>query len=208
MKKTAKPFALFLFLTLSAGPSFSAPTDSAGGMKFYRYINDKGVKVLNHTIPPKYAQKGYEIVNAKGQLLKRVAPAPTAEELAKAASERQIRERFLELNRRYKNTEEIESAKKRRLSNINTNIAILEANISNLMTQISNHQKNAANFEREGRSVPASLLQKIQVAKAELAVAKDSLKIRQKEYQSVQDQFNIDLADFVKGEAISKRRTH
>lgn len=200
MTRMIKTLTLTIVTAISV--SLAAVSYSDEGRNYYRYVNDEGVKVLDHSIPPEYAQKGYEILNSAGQVIKVVPPAPTDEDIAKAESERLLRERYYDLQRRYKTVDEIESAKRRRLASIDTNISILRGNISGLNTQLENYTTDAAGFEREGRQVPQALMQKIADARAELAVAKDLLKIRQDEYKNVQQQFNDDLTAFVKGSTL------
>ncbi len=168
----------------------------------YRYKNDEGVKVLNHTIPPKYAQKGYEVLSRSGQFIRKVAPAPTDGDIAKENSERMLREKFTILQRRFSSPQDIEDAKRRRLANINTNISIVRGNMGGINTRIENLMRQAADAERAGRTVPPTLLQQLGDAKAELEVAEASLKARLEEYQTVSDRFDSDLATFALGSAL------
>jgi len=171
---------------------------------YYRYLNKDGVKVLNHSIPPEYTQSGYEVLNASGQVVKVVPPAPSPDEVAKNAAEREAREIYARLSRRYSSVEEIESAKQRRLRNINTNISILNGNISGLQNAIQKIMSQAAEYERRGAAVPEPLLQKLGDTRAELKIADEILDIRKSEYQEVIDKYDIDIAAFGTGEALEK----
>ncbi len=169
----------------------------------YRYENDKGVNVLNHTIPPQYAQKGYEILSTAGQLIRRVDAAPTDGAVAKENSVRMLREKYAILKRRYSSPEDIEAAKRRRLANINTNISILRGNIGGINIRIDNLRSQAADSERSGRDVSSALLTQLRDTKAELSVSEDALSLRLEEYQAVSDQYDGDLATFALGSAMS-----
>ena len=48
---------------------------------YYRYTNEEGNTVLNHTLPPEFAQKGYEVVTASGHVVKVVEAVPDQSEL-------------------------------------------------------------------------------------------------------------------------------
>lgn len=187
---------------------FSASTafaDGAGGV-LYRYTDEEGVKVLNHTIPPEYAQQGYEIINRHGQVIKVVPPAPSDGEVAQAVAERRLRERYEILKRRYSNVKEIERAKKRRLDNLNTNIAILKGNISGAKTRIENIMGKAAETERSGLVVSEGLLQQLEDAKAELSIAESALKTRLEEQEEISNRFEQDLTTFVAGSELEQKQ--
>jgi len=171
---------------------------------YYRYINEDGVKVLDHSIPPEYAQTGYEVLNASGQVVKVVPPAPSADEIARNAIEREIQERYARLKRRYSSTDDIESAKQRRLRNISTNISILNGNINTLSAQIEGITSKAADFERRGEKVPKKILDDLAAVRVELAIAEELLQIRNTEHQEVISKFDQDILAFAKGEAMEK----
>jgi len=171
---------------------------------YYRYINKEGVKVLDQSIPPEYAQSGYEVLNASGQVVKVVPPAPSEEELERNALERETQEKYARLKRRYSSSEAIESAKQRRLKNIDTNITVLKGNITSLNNHMDELMSQAANAERQGRKVPQHLLDKMQNTRDELAVAKELLGIRKHERQEVIDKFDEDKRWFSRGEALEK----
>jgi len=160
--------------------------------------------VLDHYIPPEYAQDGYEVINASGQVVKVVPPAPSEEDLARNAAEREIQEVYARLKRRYSSAKEIESAKQRRLKNINTNISILNGNISGLNNQIEKIMSKAASFERKGSTVPENLLQQLIDVRAELAIADELMQIRQAEYEDVITKYDEDISAFSKGVALDK----
>ncbi len=171
---------------------------------YYRYINEDGVKVLDQSIPPEYAQSGYEVLNASGQVVKVVPPAPSEEDVERNAAEREAQQLYARLKRRYSSAQEIEEAKLRRLKNIDTNIAILKGNITSLKRGIDNQMSKAADLERRGASIPKNMLDKLDSTRAELSVAEELLDIREKEHEEVTEKFDRDKANFVKGEALEK----
>jgi uncharacterized protein YeaO (DUF488 family) len=173
---------------------------------YYRYVDDRGVRVLNDSIPPEYVQKGYEVVNISGDVLKVVPPTPDAETLARKEAEAKLREEFERLNRRYSSLADIHAAKERKLETIDTNITIVRGNISGLEAQIESLMAQAADVERAGREVPQPLLQKLGDTRAELATTKELLAARLKEYKEVAAQFDADMATFVRGKELAKAK--
>lgn len=190
--KYSKPL---LLLALALG--FYLPFGAAAEEYLYRYENEEGVMVLNHTIPPEYAQQGYEILSVTGQVVEVVEPAPTDGDIAKENALRILEEKFEVLKRRYSSIEEIEKAKTRRLKHLDTNIAILRGNISSIQTRIDNLMSDAADVERSGRDVPEMLLRQIKDAKTELSVAESQLEQRLDEYQETSDRYDSDMATFI-----------
>lgn len=173
---------------------------------YYRYVNDKGVQVLNHSIPPEYAQKGYEIVSVSGEVIKTVEPMADADARARKEAEAAIHKEYRRLERRYSSLKEIEAAKQRRLDTLDSNIAILRANINSLEVQIETLMEQAADVERSGREVPEAHLRKLADTRAELAATKDLLGLRLGEYQKTADKFDQDMALYTKGKELARKR--
>lgn len=156
---------VLLFLTTTA-LSVEAST------RYYRYINDQGVTVMDSRIPPEYVKNGYEVVTINGRVLEVVPPAPSEEEKEERAAERrraaELEEMDRYLLRRYSSVEDIEAARERRMATFEASMAILRGNASNLESQIENLQERAANMERSGRAVPQSILDNLRDLQVEL----------------------------------------
>ena len=170
------------------------------GNLFYRYVNEQGIQVLHDTIPPEYAQKGYEILHASGTVLKVIPPAPSEEEAEGLRRQRELKEALArwdeELLRRYSSVRDIEAAKKRKLAQVQTSIDILRSNISGLKTQIATQQSKAADAERLGREVPAQVLIALTNLEAELRLTEDQLAQRHVQYAEVEEKYENDKERF------------
>lgn len=174
--------------------------DSANAQgKLYRYLDDDGVKVIASSIPPKFVSRGYEVLNASGQVIKVVAPAPPPEDLVRVEQERALLEDYEMLARRYSSVDEIISARDRRLAHLDANVAILKANIGNLNNQIEDLMARAASSERAGRSVPPQMLTSLADIRAELATTENMLQMRMEEQQEIFAKFDADIELFKKG---------
>lgn len=176
---------------------------SADSLTLYRYKNEQGVVVMHHSIPARYAQKGYEVINSSGKVLKVIPPAPNEEEIEAASQQRQILSQYEVLKRRFSNTDEIERAKQRKLENIDTNISILKGNINNLEVRINELISRAAKFERTGKKVPSVILKQIDDTKAELKISRDLLNNRKQEYEEVAQKYDQDIKTYLFGENLS-----
>lgn len=181
---------LLIAVTLTA-----AATD-----RYYRYVNDDGVTVLDSRIPPKYVKKGYEVVTASGQVLQVIPPTPSAEELEKLAAQRKQEARMAEwdeyLLRRYSSVADIESARERKLADFDASMSILRGNASNIEAQIQGVEARAADLERAGRSVPEILLENLQTLQIELDKAKQQIKSRLLEKQELEKRFDSEIRRF------------
>lgn len=179
-------------------------------LKYYRYVNKDGVKVISHTIPPEYAQKGYEVMTHTGQVIEVVAPAPDPEdaqaELEKRAAERALMAEYELLARRYSDVEDIYASRDRRLAHLDATIAILRSNIGNLHGQIDGLMSKAAQSERSGREVSEQILSNIEEIKAELATTELKLQTRIEERAGIHDEFESDAKLLLKGKALEESR--
>lgn len=177
-------------------------------MKYYRYINKDGVKVISHTIPPEYAQKGYEVITHTGKVLEVVPAAPDPEELkqqeAERAKERELMAEYEVLARRYSSATEIYAARDRRLAHLDANIAILRSNIGNINGQVENLMRKAAEVERSGRDVPPQILQSLEETRAELGSTEETLRARLAEHEQIHDEYDKQVELFKRGKALEE----
>lgn len=198
-----------IHLLLPAGLAFCLSlfmSNSWGQLQYYRYVNKDGVKVISHSIPPEYAQKGYEVITHTGQVVQVVPPAPEPEdrqaELEKRAAERALLAEYEVLARRYSAVEDIYSARDRRLAHLDATIAILRSNIGNLNGQIDDLMSKAAEAERSGREVPKNILSSIEEIKAERATTEDKLQRRITEHDSIHAEYDKAVELFKQGSAL------
>lgn len=140
-----------------------------GSAEVYRYLNDKNLPVLDRQgVPTQYIDKGYEVLNEQGRVIKVIPPAPSAEERKRLAADKARANSDAQLMRLYSTEEDIDRALQRKLAEIEGLIAIANGNKQSLRSQQAALQSQAAELERSGREVPDNLIEKI-----------DNLKVRQ-----------------------------
>ena len=180
----------------------SADVGAADKREMYRYTNKDGVKVLNYTIPPEYAQGGYEVVNRHGDVVRVVEPGLDAlgiEEQRRLSAEKEAEMKWdRDLLKRYSSVADVESAKSRRLAEINTSLAILRGNIVSLDSQIAREQSKAASRERRGQDVPEAILTNIKNFKIERSATERMIENRLSDFNEVASRFDRDIDRFVK----------
>ncbi|WP_196766727.1 DUF4124 domain-containing protein [Stutzerimonas stutzeri] len=154
--------------------------------ELYRYVDDKGVVVLDrHGVPPQFIGRGYEVLNDQGRVTQVVPPAPTAQERQLLLEAKARAETDAQLLRLYASVADVERAKARRLSELDSIIGITRGNLQSLRAQQANLQSQAANHERAGRKVPEQLLVQIDnLAKEQASLKRDVERYRQTRKQA------------------------
>lgn len=159
---------------------------TAAQAELYRYVDDKGVVVLDrHGVPPQFIGRGYEVLNDQGRVTQVIPPAPTAQERQRIQEAKARAETDAQLLRLYASVADVERAKARRLSELDSVIGITRGNLQSLRTQQANLQSQAANHERAGRKVPEQLLVQIDnLAKEQASLKRDVERYRQTRKQA------------------------
>lgn len=142
----------------------------ASAADIYRYLNDKNLPVLDRQgVPPQFIEKGYQVLNEQGMVVKVVPPAPSAAERKRMVEEKARASSDAQLMRLYSTQEDIDRALERKLAEIEALIEITNGNKLGLRSQQTALQSQAAELERSGREVPPDLIVKIENLKLEQA---------------------------------------
>lgn len=154
-----KPRLVCLLLSLVISPFTAIQAADAPQPLLYRYVDSRGVTVLDRQgVPPEYVAKGYEVLNAQGRVVKVVPPPPTADEIHQAQAKKAQASADAQLLNLYSNVEDVDRAKARKLSELDALIALAQGNLKGLDTQQALLQGQAADLERAGKAVPQSLI--------------------------------------------------
>jgi hypothetical protein len=134
----------------------------SGAAELYRYVDDKGVTVLDRQgVPPEFIGKGYEVLNEQGRVIRVIPPAPSREEMQRQLDEKARASSDAQLLRLYTSVEDVDRALERKLAELDGLIGVARGNQQSLRTQQANLQGQAAEYERAGREVPAHLVAQI-----------------------------------------------
>lgn len=186
-----------LLLNLLAVPAVCAAQPGAGQavtVELYRYVNDKGVTVLDRQVPPEYIGKGYEVLNKQGRVVKVVPPAPSVEEVQKRLSAEAKAGSDAQLLRLYASVEDVDRARERKLAELDSLIGVARGNLQSLRTQQANLQSQAADDERAGRQVPTHLVAQIDNLKAEQQRLRKDIQRYQENRKQAEATFAADRA--------------
>lgn len=187
-------FILLLANVLAYTPAY------AQSKTLFRYYNDQGSKVISDAIPPKYAVKGYEIINSSGQVIQVIPPEPSAEEKAQFQQEKAEKRRLekwdKELLSRYSSVDDIEATKLRRVKGIENSIFSLRLTLKNISETIKFYQAEAATHERQGEDISTDTLSSIErLQKDRDFIEAEILRKESSKLQTVNN-YNKDIARF------------
>ncbi|WP_437880065.1 DUF4124 domain-containing protein [Pseudomonas sp. LRF_L74] len=160
----------------------------------YRYVDGKGIVVLDSMVPPQYMEKGYEVLNEQGRVVKVVPPAPSLEERKRMQQEKSRAGSDIQLLRLYSSVADVDRARDRKLAELSGVIDVAKANVQSLRIQQNNLLSQAADMERSGREVPEHLLAQIDNLKAEQASAEQDILRFQKNQADAAASFAADRA--------------
>lgn len=171
--------------------------------ELFRYINDDGVVVISSNLPPRFASRGYAVIDSRGRVLREVPRQLTAEEVrARQAqevaleAERQAAERRRaqdeELLRLYGSPEEVSRAGDRRIDSIEAHIASMRAATARLRSQQSTLEVQAAERERAGRPVPEHILTSLERIQGQLQERYEEISVREEEIERSRESFDRD----------------
>ena len=166
---------------------------SAEAAELYRYINDKGVTVLDRSVPPQFVSRGYEVLDRDGRV-KQVVPAalsPEERQAQRDAEQARQRQRTADetLLRLYSSVTDLDRAHSRQVQQIEGLIATAEAGLLTLQSQRDDVQSRAASQERAGREVDAQLLRQLDHIESERGRLERQIANSRQEIESVNTAF-------------------
>jgi hypothetical protein len=179
----------------------------ASGGTFYKFKDENGELVITSSIPPEKAKFGYEIIDKNGRVIETIDGELSEEGLSelqqkqrKEKEEKELeskrQEYDLSLVRRYSFAADIEAEKKRKLAELKATLSIVKGNLNSIRTELDGVYSQAANIEREGKNMPAALQKKISELEAALISTEDLYKIRQKNIEEVDLEYERAIARF------------
>lgn len=176
---------------------------AAAASELFRYINDDGVVVISSNLPPRFASRGYSVIDSRGRVLREVPRQLTADEVrarqaqeAALEGERQASERRRaqdeELLRLYGTPVEVSRARDRRIESIEANIASIRAGMARQRSQQSDLEAQAAELERAGRPVPEHVVTALGRIDGQLQERYAEISMREEEIERTRESFDRD----------------
>jgi hypothetical protein len=166
-------------------------------VEMYRYVNDKGITVIDRLgVPPQYIGKGYQVLNDQGRVIREVPPAPTAAEIEQRKADAARASSDQQLMRMYTSVDDVDRARDRKLAELDGLASVAKGNLQSLKMQQANLQARAADQERAGRQVPDDLVAQLSNLRSdEQRLQQDIARYQQLRIQA-QNSFAADRARF------------
>jgi len=188
-----------LFLSLAVCCAASVHADDNPGIVLYRYVDSRGVMVLDRQgVPTEYAGKGYEVLNQRGRVIQVVPPALTVDQAreaqAAAEAEKAQASADMQLVHLYSSVSDVDRARNRKLAELDALISVAQGNVQALGSQQDSLQGQAADQERAGRQVPQALLDQLDDLREQQQNAKGSIERYQEARQQANEEFAQDRA--------------
>lgn len=174
----------------------------------YRYKNDVGGTVVDWRVPPEFAGRGYEVLNAQGQVIEVVPRQLSSGELQnKDLVKRLQQEAKLERARlakwdkflllRYSTVEDIDAARDRALRDLKIRLSILASNQRTARNRLESVLARVADMERRGDVPLEQDLDAIAALRADIANTGRAIKEREAQVLEVTDSFDEDRSRFI-----------
>ncbi|HCJ39051.1 MAG TPA: hypothetical protein DHV35_03900 [Halieaceae bacterium] len=194
------PIALFVAMLLV---SVSTQADN-----LYRYKNNVGGTVVDWRVPPEFAGRGYEVLNAQGQVVEVVPRQLSSGELQNKDLVKRLQQeatverarlakwdKFLLL--RYSTVEDIDAARDRALRDLKIRLSILASNQRTARNRLESVLARVADMERRGDVPLEQDLDAIAALRADIANTGRAIKEREAQVLEVTDSFDEDRSRFI-----------
>ena len=143
------------------------------------------------------AQLGYQVVNARGDVLRTVKPALSEEEYAKLSAEREAAKRQAKADRelliKYRDLKEIEESRERTLADIVYKRDVAKANLEISIQELARLTRTAADLERKQQPVTDTLKRSIETTREEIRIRRQDIK--QLEQDKIDAEAEYDAAE-------------
>lgn len=172
----------------------AAPPGASKGVaaQFYRYRNDQGVLVIDKSIPPELARKGYDIVTGAGQLIQKVEPSEAIDvqeiQRQKEQSANQARE-DAKLRKLYSSPADAERLRDRQMDAVTLKIDFAKGQVQQTTNKRRLEMEQAARMERKGGAVPQQTRDNIERLTRQIAEQEAKVQVLEQDRERIRAEF-------------------
>ena len=182
-----------ILVTLSSAP--------VQAQNLYRYVNEEGNTVLSGSLPPNYADKGYEIIDKSGRVIQFVSPKLSQQQLQaleveadalrrQAAQEQRDRELLL----LYGSAREARDALNRQMDVIKGQLALSDAEGNRLRFTLKQKQEQISKLRQFDRKPPEQLTDSVETIRGEIRKNRQKTSDQLASMEDVRQRFLSDIA--------------
>ncbi len=186
----------------------------AGDVYYYRYKDADGYQVITSTLPADVADKGYEVISPRGNVIKTIKPAKTPEEIAadkQALEEKRQAELKAEENKKneerqakkddillksFTTEEDIIRSRDEKIASIVVLEQIMNENITRLNKQLNDANNAKDNYVKTGQVVPEPLKKTIADSERQIKENEAFLQRKKVEKDNIQVKYEGLIARF------------
>lgn len=173
-------FLVAIACALSTLPLVLEAATGSGIATRYKWKDAQGSMHFSDTLPPEALQMGYDVVNAQGVVVRHVDRPRTAEErkadALAAAAQAETKQRAVaaaaadhQLLATYPTENDLAAVHQDRLDAIDKALSNIRVSLADQEKGLDEQLAHAATFERDGKSVPASVRQQIETLRKTIA---------------------------------------
>jgi hypothetical protein len=173
----------------------------------YRWVDENGEVHYGHAVPPEHAHRGYERIGPDGMVRERIARTLTPEERAELerqkaleaeaeAEQRSQESRDRLLLAAYDSEQDIRDQLDTQLRTVDVQRQSINEALTRNSARFESLITRAAQFSREGESVPRPLSQSIDETRAESRRLRDTLEALDEREASLRQKYGAELERF------------
>jgi len=192
-----------LVLLFTASHAFGAEN----GHNRYKWRDAQGNPHYDDVLPEEALKYGYDVINPSGIVVKHVERAKTPEELAadkaaaeKAATAKRLQDDQLTKDKQmlaaYPSEQDLQNSQREQLAVIDQTVQATQASLQNQEKSLSEMLAHAADLDRTGKPVPATLQQQIDVLRVGIEKQKAYIANKNAEKETSAKRFEAELAHY------------
>ncbi|MGR8946574.1 MAG: hypothetical protein ACU84Q_00905 [Gammaproteobacteria bacterium] len=187
--------------------AFMFATPQAFALKCW--TTEDGTRACGDSVPPKYAQQGYEKKNAQGMTVERKEAARTIEDVEaefeaqrQAEKDAKLAEKQARLDKNLLDTfaseDDMLYARDGQVAHLESQIKLTESRNEKLQASLDALITKAANHERAGNEPPESLVKDIESLEDQINANRIFIDGKRKEQRAIYEKFDNDIERFRK----------
>lgn len=184
-----------------------ATTSTVLARGFYSWVDEQGNIHYSDQVPPSHSQSGHKVIDSGGQVVDRVAPRKTDEqlELERIQAERAAAERKRQREQQIRDTtllstfsslEEMDRIRDQRLDTLQSLVKLGRKKVAKLTLKLDDAETRRDRLTSNGKKVPFQLKENIQVLEQQIRHQEQKIGEHHKKSEEITERFRRDRARF------------